>query len=118
MPRNIHFQDYWLTDPNVKLWVRKSDDKTAFCSYCQKKIDMTNGGESAHARLTPFEGKGENHKLRRTPVAGNGGLLDHLKKPENEGVTSDPPKKRNNSTRYQQSTTQLSITAVAKKKHY
>ena len=34
MPRNIHFQDYWSTDPNVKLWVRKSDDKTAFCSYC------------------------------------------------------------------------------------
>ena len=59
---------------------------------------MTNGGQSAHAGLAPFEDKGKNHKLRRTPVAGNGGLLDHLKKPENEEVTSDPPKKRDNST--------------------
>ena len=28
MPRNTHFQDYWLTDPSFKFWVRKSDDKT------------------------------------------------------------------------------------------
>ena len=47
MPRNTHFQDYWLTDPSLKLWVRKSDDKTAFCSYCQKQTDVIYGGESA-----------------------------------------------------------------------
>ena len=31
MPRNTHFQDYWLTDPTFKLWLRKSDERTAFC---------------------------------------------------------------------------------------
>ena len=99
MPRNTHFQDYWLTDPSFKLWVRKSFDKTAFCSYCQKKSDVTNGGESAlkrHARLVPFEHKGKNHKLR-TPVAGSGSLLGHLETPESEEVTNDSIKK-NNST--------------------
>ena len=42
MPRNTHFQDYWLADPNFKLWLRKSDERTAFCSNCQRKIDVTN----------------------------------------------------------------------------
>ena len=41
MHRNTHFQDYWLTDPSFKLWEKKSDDKTAFCSYCPKNIDVT-----------------------------------------------------------------------------
>ena len=85
------FQDYWLTDPSFKLWLRKCDDKTAFCSYCQKKIDVSNGGESVlkqHAGLAPFKDKGKNHKLR-TPVAGRGSLLGHLKKPESEEVTNE-----------------------------
>ena len=98
MPRNTHFQDYWLTDPNLKLWVRKSDDKTAFCSYCQIKIDVTNSGESAlkrHAGLAPSEDKGKNHKLR-TPVAGKWKpSFGHLKKPE---VTNDSVKMKYNST--------------------
>ena len=34
MHGNTHFQDYWLTDPRFKFWVRKSDVKTAFCSCC------------------------------------------------------------------------------------
>ena len=100
MPRNTHFQDYWLTDPSFKLWIRKSFDKTAFCSYCQKKSDVTNGGESAlkrHAGLAPFEHKGKNHKLR-TPVAGSGSLLGHLETPESEEVTNDSIKKKTNST--------------------
>ena len=82
MRRSTHFQDYWLIDASFKLWVRKSDDKTAFCSYCQKKIDVTNGGESApkwHAGLAPFKDKGKNHKLR-TPDTGSGSLLGYLKK--------------------------------------
>ena len=96
MPRNIHFQDYWLTDPNVKLWVRKSDDKTAFCSYCQKKIDVTKDGEGAlkrHAVFAPFEDKGKNHKLR-TRVAGSWSLLGHLKKIESVEMTNDAVKKK------------------------
>ena len=100
MPRNTHFQDYWLTDPSFKLWLRKSFDKTAFCSYCQKRSDVTNGGESAlkrHAGLAPFEHKGKNHKLR-TPVAGSGSLLGHLETPESEEVTNDSIKKKTNST--------------------
>ena len=99
MPRNTHFQDYGLTDPSFKLWVRKSDDKTTF-SYCRKKIDVTNGGESTlkpRAGLAPFEDKGKNHKLR-TPVVGSGSLFGHLKKPESEEVTNDFIKKKNNST--------------------
>ena len=40
MPKNTYFQDYWLTDPSFKLWVRKSANKTTFCSYYQKKIDV------------------------------------------------------------------------------
>ena len=40
MPKNTYFQDYWLTDPSFKLWVRKSDNKTTFCSYYQNKIDV------------------------------------------------------------------------------
>ena len=38
MPRNTRFQDYWLTDLSFKLRIRKSDDKTAFCSYCQRRL--------------------------------------------------------------------------------
>ena len=78
MPRNTHFQDYWLTDPSFKLWVRKSDDKTPFCSSCQKKFDVTDGGESGlkrHAGLAPFEDKDKNQDKLRTPVAGGGSLL-------------------------------------------
>ena len=103
MPRNTHFQDYWLTNPSFKFWVRKSDDKTK-------------GGESAlkrHAGLAPFEDKGKNHKLS-TPVAGSGSLLGHLKKPESEEVTNDSVKKKKNSTINNQPT-QLSITAVLEK---
>ena len=116
MPRNTHFQDYWLTDRSFKLWVRKSGEKTAFCSCCRKKIDVTNGGEGAlkrHAGLTPFEDKGKNHKLR-TPVADSGNLLGHLKKPESEEVTNDSAKKKNHSAINNQPT-QLSITAVLEK---
>ena len=47
MPRDTRFQDYCLTHPNFKLWVRKSDDKTAFCSNCRKKIDVAVFGDSA-----------------------------------------------------------------------
>ena len=47
MRRSTHFQDYWLIDASFKLWVRKSNNKAGFCSYCQKKIDVTNDGESA-----------------------------------------------------------------------
>ena len=81
MLRNTHFQDYWLTDPSFKLWVRKSDHKTAFRSYCQKKIYVTNGGEGElkqHTGLSLFEYKGKNHKSR-TPVAGRRTFLGHLK---------------------------------------
>ena len=77
MSRNISFQDYWLTDPSFKLWVRKSDDKTAICSYRRKKRYVTNGGKitlKRHAGLVPFEGKGKNPKLR-THVAYNWSLL-------------------------------------------
>ena len=82
MPRNILFQDYCLTHPNFKLWVRKSDDKTAFCSNCRKKIDVTVFGGSA------LEDKDKNRKLK-TPVAGSGSLLGHLEKPQSEQVTKD-----------------------------
>ena len=94
--KNTHIQDYWLTDRNFKFWVRKSDDKTAFCSYCQKKIDVTNDGEGAlkrHAGFASFEDKGKNHKLR-TRVAGSWSLLGHLKKTESEEVTNDAVKKK------------------------
>ena len=77
MSRNISFQDYWLTDPSFKLWVRKSDDKTAICSYRRKKRYVTNGGKitlKRHAGLVPFEGKGKNPKLR-THVPYNWSLL-------------------------------------------
>ena len=77
MSRNIRFQDYLLTDPSFKLWVRKSDDKTAICSYSRKKRYVTNGGRitlKQHAGLVPFEGKDKNPKLR-THVACNGSLL-------------------------------------------
>ena len=47
MRRSTHFQDYWLIDASFKLWVRKSNNKAGFCSYCQTKIDVTNYGESA-----------------------------------------------------------------------
>ena len=96
MSRNTHIQDYWLTDRNFKFWVRKSDDKTAFCSYCQKKIDVTKDGEGAlkrHAVFAPFEDKGKNHKLR-TRVAGSWSLLGHLKKIESGEMTNDAVKKK------------------------
>ena len=118
MHRNTHFQDYWLTDPSFKLWERKSDDKTAFCSYCPKNIDVTNGGESAfkrHAGLAPFEDRGKNHKLR-TPVADSGSLLGHLKKPESEEVTNHSAKNKNSTVNNQP--TQLSVTAVLEKERY
>ena len=112
MHRNTHLQDSWLADPSSKLLVRKSGDKTTFCSYCQKKIDMTNDGESPlkrHTGLVPSENKGKNHNL--IPVAGSGSRLDYLKKPENEEVTNDSRKKKNNSTINSQSI-QLPITVV------
>ena len=31
----------------MELYETKSDGKTAFCSHCQKEIDVTSGGESA-----------------------------------------------------------------------
>ena len=96
MSRNTHIQDYWLTDRNFKFWVRKSDDKTAFCSYCQKKIDVTKDGEGAlkrHAVFAPFEDKGKNHKLR-TRVAGSWSRLGHLKKIESGEMTNDAVKKK------------------------
>ena len=64
--------------------------------YCQKKIDVTNGGESAlkrHAVLARFEDKDRNYKLR-TSVAGGGSLLGYLKKPECKEVTNDSSKKK------------------------
>ena len=44
MPWDTPFQDYWLTDPNFKLWIRKSDDKTALY-LLPKEYWLTNGGE-------------------------------------------------------------------------
>ena len=85
-----------------------------FCSNCQRKIDVTNGGESAlkrHLALAPFEDKDKNHKLRNS-VAGSAKLLSHLKKPESEEVTN--VKKKNNSTTNNQPT-QLSIKTVLEK---
>ena len=87
-----------------------------FNSNCQRKIDVTNDGESAlkrHLALAPFEDKDKNHKLR-TPVAGSAKLLSHLKKPESEEVTNDSVKKKNNSTTDNQPT-QLSIKTVLEK---
>ena len=37
MSRNTHFQDYLLTDLSSKLWLRKSDDKTAFLFFLPKE---------------------------------------------------------------------------------
>ena len=52
-----HFQH---SDQSFKLWVRKSEDTTAFCSYCQRKIDVTEDEENTlneHAGLAAFEDK-------------------------------------------------------------
>ena len=49
------------------MWIWKLEDKTTFCSYCTKKVDKTNSGESPlkwHAGLASFEDKSKNCKLR------------------------------------------------------
>ena len=38
MARNTHFQDYWLTDPSLKFWIRKADHETAFVLIAKRRL--------------------------------------------------------------------------------
>ena len=75
MPRVSHFLDAWLTDKSYKGWLRKSDDKNAFCNYCKKVVNVTNGGEAALKR----HATGAKHQSR-CPVE-PGGLTCHTVSP-------------------------------------
>ena len=75
MPRDSHFHDTWLSDDPFRDWIKKKDDKNAFCKYCQKDINITNGGEAALKRHTA----GQKHK-DRSPVT-IGGIKTHTAEP-------------------------------------
>ena len=82
MPRESHFKDIWLCDPLYQSWVKKKDEKTAYCIDCRKDILISNGGESAlkrHAGLYPYEKFGKTHKLK-APVTTCRSLERHLEK--------------------------------------
>ena len=55
--------------------MKKKDDKNAFCKYCQKDINITNGGEAALKR----HAAGQTHK-DRSPVT-IGGIKRHTAEP-------------------------------------
>ena len=43
MPCDTHFHKTWLSDDPFRDWIKNKDDKIAFCKYCQKDINITNG---------------------------------------------------------------------------
>ena len=76
MPRDSHFHDTWLSDDPFRDWMKKKKhDKNAFCKYCQKDINITNGGEAALKR----HAAGQKHK-DRSPVT-IGGIKRHTAEP-------------------------------------
>lgn len=58
MPKNkCSFQNKWLSDERFSKWIKKKDEETAECKYCQKEFNISNMGESAltsHIKGKPF----------------------------------------------------------------
>ena len=42
------FRDEWLLNPKCKSWVKKISLNKARCSFCNKHIDVSSMGVSAH----------------------------------------------------------------------
>ena len=85
--RATYFNGHWLTNPLYKGWIKKKDNKTALCSFCDNKvIDISSLGETAlkqHAGLPPHEHLSKAHKTK-CPVDDVNSILQFAEKHNEE----------------------------------
>ena len=86
MPRrDTEFQDEWLLDENLKIWLAKGNNsKTAKCTLCPKVFDISNMGRKA---LESHAG-GKKHKAIVTQRMCGSAIKIALEKPDDSGENS------------------------------
>ena len=86
MPRrDTEFQDEWLLDENLKIWLAKGNNsKTAKCTLCPKVFDISNMGRKA---LESHAG-GKKHKAIVTQRMCGSAIKVALEKPDDSGENS------------------------------